>query len=586
MPVTIATAQFVSTSNTDANVAAMLDLVAEAAAHGARLVHFAEFTNHPTWYANADHAWQSAITIPGPMFDALAGAARRHGVYVSFNASVRARYPQVFDQNHLLGPDGSLLAANRKQILMSFEKDVYEPGHEEAVVADTEIGRIGLMSCMDGLIPETARVLALRGAELICNALSSNGLDEAHTHIPARAAENGVFVISSNRVGALVDPEALPALVELSGIPEAKLAGAGESEIVAPDGSVIAKLSRDALPAIAYATVDLDATERAARLARRRPETYGMLVTPNGEAPFSGELPPAGPVRLAAAGVDASLGADAAVAAAVEAVIATDADLVVLPELAVLQRDALADPHGVLELAERLLESLGAACRDTGRYAVVGVPARAPGVVAPAGTAGERGGGPAGPARPARLRNAAILLGPAGIVARYDQVHVHPDDDSWAEAGDSFVTADLPAGRVGLLVGYDLDFPEAARVLAREGADVIACPMTWRASFEHELLAPERAAENHCCLVVAARPDGPAGGGHVICSLPGEYRFPETGEVNMPDREDAKPGEVLVVASDLSRSRDKLLMGRTDLLRDSQPALYGALVAPAGALAT
>lgn len=245
-----------------------------------------------------------------------------------------------------------------------------------------------------------------------------------------------------------------------------------------------------------------------------------------------------------------------------EAVERCDADLVVLPELALWRRQEIAaDPRRAAAQAEELIAALGDAAAATGRHVVSGLPL-------PDG----RGG----------LCNGAVLVGPAGVLARYAQVHVHPEDDGWARAGDELVTVDLPFGRLGLLVGFDLLFPEAARVLARRGADAIACPMSWRRRYEHRLLAPERSAENHVALVVSARPDSPERAGSLICSLPAEYRFPVTGEVNMPEVAVAKPGEPLAVTTDLATSRDKLLMRRTDLLRHAQPALYGALTTAGG----
>jgi hypothetical protein len=81
-----------------------------------------------------------------------------------------------------------------------------------------------------------------------------------------------------------------------------------------------------------------------------------------------------------------------------------------------------------------------------------------------------------------RLFNSAILVGPDGVVGVYRKLHLAAEDRPWATPGDrGLPTFDTPVGRIGLLIGYDALFPEAARSLAIDGADIIACPslLSW-----------------------------------------------------------------------------------------------------------
>jgi predicted amidohydrolase len=83
-----------------------------------------------------------------------------------------------------------------------------------------------------------------------------------------------------------------------------------------------------------------------------------------------------------------------------------------------------------------------------------------------------------------RLFNSAILVGPNGLAGAYRKLHLAAADRAWAAPGNlGLPTFDIPAGRVGILIGYDALFPEAARALAIDGADIIACPslLTWPA---------------------------------------------------------------------------------------------------------
>ena len=85
-----------------------------------------------------------------------------------------------------------------------------------------------------------------------------------------------------------------------------------------------------------------------------------------------------------------------------------------------------------------------------------------------------------------RLANRSILFDPQGqIAARYDKIHMFdvnvPDGQTYHESatfqpGDRAVTADLPWGRLGLSICYDLRFPQLYRALGRAGAELIAVP--------------------------------------------------------------------------------------------------------------
>ncbi|MEM7224167.1 MAG: carbon-nitrogen hydrolase family protein [Pseudomonadota bacterium] len=117
-----------------------------------------------------------------------------------------------------------------------------------------------------------------------------------------------------------------------------------------------------------------------------------------------------------------------------------------------------------------------------------------------------------------RLANRSFLFDPAGrIAARYDKIHMFdveiPDGTSYRESrsyrpGDRLVLADLPWGRLGLTICYDLRFPQLYRALAQAGADFLIVPSaftryTGRAHWETLLRA--RAIETGCFVFAAAQ---------------------------------------------------------------------------------
>lgn len=117
-----------------------------------------------------------------------------------------------------------------------------------------------------------------------------------------------------------------------------------------------------------------------------------------------------------------------------------------------------------------------------------------------------------------RLANRALLIAPDGtIAARYDKIHMFDVDlaggESYREsrsfqAGSEAVTADLPWGRLGLTICYDLRFPALFRTLAQAGADVIAVPsaFTRQTGEAHwHVLLRTRAIETGCYVLAAAQ---------------------------------------------------------------------------------
>jgi nitrilase len=78
--------------------------------------------------------------------------------------------------------------------------------------------------------------------------------------------------------------------------------------------------------------------------------------------------------------------------------------------------------------------------------------------------------------------NAAACLSGDGILGRHRKVHQPAQESLIYAAGDSFAAFDTPAGRIGMLIDYDKTFPESARTLALDGAQVIAALSAWPAS--------------------------------------------------------------------------------------------------------
>jgi nitrilase len=113
--------------------------------------------------------------------------------------------------------------------------------------------------------------------------------------------------------------------------------------------------------------------------------------------------------------------------------------------------------------------------------------------------------------------NAAVCVTGDGVLGRHRKVHLPAGEAVAYRPGDGFTAFDTPAGRLGMLIDYDKTFPEAARSLALDGADILACLSAWptsvtsrapklaqdRQAWLFDLYDCARAAENQLVLVSA-----------------------------------------------------------------------------------
>ena len=255
------------------NVARGLAAVDEAARHGARLAVFAElaferfYPQHP---AGAD-PHRLAESVPGPITDAFAERAARHGMVVVLNLYERDGV-HAYDCSPVIDADGRLLGRTRMIHITEYacfhEQGYYTPGDTGAPVYETKAGRIGVAICYDRHYPEYMRALALAGADLVvvpqAGAVGEwpEGLYEAEMRVAA--FHNGYYVALCNRVGI-----------------EECLTFGGESFVCAPDGRVVA---RAAAMTDTILLADVDTAENGRSHARqlflrhRRPELYAAWV--------------------------------------------------------------------------------------------------------------------------------------------------------------------------------------------------------------------------------------------------------------------------------------------------------------------
>ncbi|MCF6284959.1 MAG: hypothetical protein L3K26_07200 [Candidatus Hydrogenedentes bacterium] len=149
------------------------------------------------------------------------------------------------------------------------EQDVFLPGDKAPAVVETPVGRIGMMICFDWFFPETARCLALAGAQIIAHP-SNLVLPWCQQSMFARSIENGIFTITANRIGT-------------ESRTERSLTFTGGSQVLSNHGEELAKAPTDR-PDVEYAALNPEEADdkciagRNDLLADRRPTLYSGLV--------------------------------------------------------------------------------------------------------------------------------------------------------------------------------------------------------------------------------------------------------------------------------------------------------------------
>jgi len=301
---TVAAAQLGPVQRADVRervVARMLDLMRQAAAHGANLVVFPELaltTFFPRWWmetqAEIDAFFEAEMPSPAtrPLFE----EAQRLGIGFSLGYAELAHEGgrvRRFNTAILVDRTGTIVGKYRKihlpghaehepwRAFQHLEKRYFEVGDRDWPVWRTMDGLIGMAICNDRRWPETYRVMGLQGVELILIGYNTprhnppapdhDRLSEFHNQLVLQsgAYQNGTFVVGVAKCGVEEGCEMI-----------------GNSSIVAPTGEVIAQaISQD--DELVIARCDLDATRSykttTFNFARHRePEHYRMIVERKG----------------------------------------------------------------------------------------------------------------------------------------------------------------------------------------------------------------------------------------------------------------------------------------------------------------
>ena len=257
------------------NLERIINFSRDAHKKGARLVVFPECALTGYIFSNLQEAQPMAESIPGPSTDRIQKICKELDFLVLVGL-IEKEGNECFNSAVLIGAEG-VIGKYRKIHLPFLGLDRFvNRGDIPFKVYNTKLGKLGWVICYDQSFPETIRILAIKGAEIV--ALLTNwpeGVEATSRYIvPARAVENRINYIAVNRVGR-----------------ERGFRFIGESKIIDYSGKILSEASSDR-EEILCAEVDLEkAREKRQvfipgeleldRLKDRRPEFYYPLIDPN-----------------------------------------------------------------------------------------------------------------------------------------------------------------------------------------------------------------------------------------------------------------------------------------------------------------
>jgi 5-aminopentanamidase len=192
-----------------------------------------------------------AEEIPGTGTDELSEIASERGFYLICGVDERGKGEEaenIYDSAVLIDPNGKLVGVYRKVHLWGNERKYFTSGKSFPVFR-TKLCTIGMGICYDLEFPESARVMAQKGAKIVFypSAQPSNARKMVEIYVRSRSSENCIFTAFSNRIGS-----------------EGELSFFGESQVNSPNTRILAQAGRN--QGFVSAKVDLKILDEQSRL--------------------------------------------------------------------------------------------------------------------------------------------------------------------------------------------------------------------------------------------------------------------------------------------------------------------------------
>lgn len=500
----IAVSQFATSSNVSQNLATCLRMISEAAECKPSIIVLPECCNTQPWYVDHNHAWNDALTIEGNFFLDVAALAKKHSCYILLNVTLRRDLSRdiigsesaLFKSNItitscLFSPLGKLLHLQDKHNLSKHEQKYFTSTNHTCTTVPTSYGNIGILAGNDTFSYEASRNLALAGSQLICNSINALSLDQSCLHDPTRAFENNVFLVTANKIGPLFTSvgEGSEVLPMTKGVSKEYLLGCGQSQIISPEGKVLAKMNNSD-EGFVFADIILEGAgltnqlrpDGTKTIIQQLPDLYRSLSsTQKREEKSINNIP-----NTANVAIFATYKSDEEAINDVCHYIENNlSDIIQLPELFFIadKKDTFDENERIKieNLSKQLIAQVSSVLRPF-QYLCTSLIIEG--------------------------SHKAVLISEHGVLATQEQLH-HCQRYNWSSIGSDLNTIDLPLEqgsiRLAMLTADDANIPEIVKIAAISEIQVLLVPFDIQEPCEVEFSLLSRAAENRICIIAASR---------------------------------------------------------------------------------
>jgi len=286
--INVALVQQACNTDHEANLAASIAGIEDAAARGAQLVLLQEL-HRGTYFCQVEDVanFDQAESIPGPTTERLGKLAAAHKLVIVASLFEKRAAGLYHNTAVVFDVDGTIAGRYRKMHIPDdpgyYEKYYFTPGDLGFTPVETSLGTLGVLVCWDQWYPEAARLMTLAGAELLLypTAIGWDYDDSSDEQARQRdawltvqrghAISNSLPVLACNRVGHEPDPSGATAGIRFW----------GSSSVIGPQGELLAQAGTDAAETL-LVPVDLGRTEQLRRswpfLRDRRIDAYQALL--------------------------------------------------------------------------------------------------------------------------------------------------------------------------------------------------------------------------------------------------------------------------------------------------------------------
>ncbi len=526
----VAVSQFATTSNLQENLASCIRMINEAAACKPAVIVLPEycnsqFSNAPVNFMSAvkiqsryiDHnqAWDEAVSIDGEFLQKIAQQAKKHHCYIVANVTLRQELTRgtegiktedsvtsnISVTSCLFSPLGDLINQTDKQKLTDEESKFFTSATKESEIVTTPFGQLGLLAGNDSMTFESSRKLAVNGAQLVCNSINTIALDQCSLHDPARAFENNVFLATANKITPLILSEQSEENFEETDI------GAGRSQIVSPEGKVLAKINNNE-EGFVFADIDLlgdeddkgisketglnnksrpDGTQYKSQL---RPELYQALTAAIGLTHHTEPAPEFDNTKNVPVTANIAIFAtyksnEPAIEDVCHYIENNLTDIIQLPELFFIADKKITndiEQRIQLErLSKTLIEQVSSVLRP---FQYLCTSLLIDGI------------------------HQAVLINQDGLFAKQQQLHFC-QRYQWTTLGNELTIVELPLEQgtitLAMLTADDANIPELVKIAALNGIHLLLVPFDIQEPCEVEYSLLSRATENRICIAAASR---------------------------------------------------------------------------------